>query len=122
MEIDVGYKDDKGARKYGHTEFFASNYLSDCQMKLDKFFYPAFQWFHLMYKDRNPALVHQECQLCNESFELFDVIVLPLQCLSREEGLNVKPHYFHICCLDIMCIVSRDEKENPKFKPEQEGL
>ena len=89
-------------------------------MKLDKFLYPASQWFHLMYIDKNPVLDHEECQLCNEPFELFDAIVLPIQCCSREDD-KIKPHFFHICCIDIIGVVN-DDKEDPQFKLEDEGF
>ena len=102
---------------YNNNQFLPSNYMSDCLMKLDKFFYPFRQFLHLMYRDRNPFLIRLECQLCNEPFELFDTIVLPLQCLSREENLNVKPHCFHICCVDIIDI---DEANRKKSNPQSE--
>ena len=81
-------------------------------MLLDKFFYPFLQWLHLMYRDKNPYIVCLMCELCSEPFELFESIVLPLECTSRNG--DVKPHYFHGCCAEILGL--ENDKGNSKYK------
>ena len=114
LELDACHRGEGGSLTYEHNQFLPCSYVSDCLMKLDKFFYPFSQWLHLMYRDRNPFLIRLECQLCNEPFELFDTIVLPLQCRAREENLDVKPHCFHICCTDIIDLESDKDISEPK--------
>ena len=63
-------------------------------MRPAKFCYPALHWVYLMYYDKNPEITrfYIQCELCNEEFDLFDTIVVPAKCDSREST----PHYFHI--------------------------
>ena len=61
------------------------------------------------------------CQLCHETFNLFDTIVLPLACESRNLQTDAKPHYFHVCCIDIIAQEHDDKEEeykrNDQFAP-----
>ena len=54
-----------------------------------------------MYKDRNPYVHYLRCNLCNEPFDMFSKIILPYKCKSKEED-NIEPHYYHVCCTDII--------------------
>ena len=66
-----------------HVQYYESNYMCACNYKLAEFFHPFKQWLHLMLKDYNPHIQYMKCQLCNESFNLFERIVLPLECKAR---------------------------------------
>merc|ERR1712184_14758 len=49
------------------------------------------------------------CSLCNEPFNLFEFIVLPLLCETRDmdaqklhDSEYLHRHFFHVCCIDII--------------------
>ena len=73
------------------------------------------QWAYIMYRDKNPIMQYLRCQLCNESFNIFETIVLQPKCELREnDDEGVEPHYFHVCCIDI--IAKEHKYEDPIYK------
>ena len=58
------------------------------------------------------------CQLCNEPFNLYERIVLPLECEARNDDRDdAELHYFHVVCIDIIYQKRLEEnQENAKFQ------
>ena len=49
--------------------------------RLDLSMYPFKQWLSTMYNDFNGYLNYDACEYCDKSFNLFEKLIIPKQCV-----------------------------------------